>query len=939
MRPEDLGRLSALLDEAIDLDKAARDAWLAALPEDVAGFGPTLRELLALQAAAETGDILARPPLFTVPAACDAGATAFHPDDTIGPYRLLRELAHGGMGEVWLAERSDGQLKRAVALKLPMLGIRRSVLVQRFARERDILGALAHPHIARLYDAGLADDGQPYLALEYVEGLPITAFCSGRKLDLRARVALLLQVMEAVQYAHGNLVIHRDLKPSNVLVTRPGAAMLLDFGIAKLLQSEEAKAQETELTRLGGRSMTLDYAAPEQIIGAPISIATDVYALGVLLYEMTSGERPFNGDRHAVERAILSQEPSRPKGAPADLATIIMKALKKRPGDRYATVNAFAEDLGRWERGEPVLAQPDSRWYRASKFISRHRTAVTAAAATLAIVIGATAVSVWEAERARQEAARALAVQDFLLDLFRTNTAAQPDPERARKTTARELLDLGATKLGSAMTGQRESRLILAETLGELYGELGLWPEASRLSAMHVALARELRGAGDPRLASALVAHAHALDMRDRDSSTEVIPLLREAEGILDARGDHTSVLRARVHVLAAENLTDHSAADARVAAEHGVAIFRDYHPDDRGYVDALEILARLEFRQGEHATAIATIERALALARTQQSSEFRIAPLLRRAGEMNALAGNIGTATPLLREALATTERLHGEHNAGTVFVRLALARHLSATGRALEARELADRALADAAAPAGSDEPFQLQEARRMAFEVYWNQGDIASCRRLLAATFNDYGANAVDSFEHADQLLNRAIIETEDGDFARARASLNAARAMADRVGFGPQSLLGHFLAVQEIQLLLATGDARGALKSANLLDPPTSEAGLRARVLAAAGRPDEARRTIDAALRRLESAPEREWQIDSEADMQFVSGELYVHGGDCRSALPALERSADLYARAHVPASPRRLQAEAMRDGCRLKIAREGNGRTVRVAASR
>ncbi len=308
---EDLSRLSTLLDEVIDLDAAEREVWLAGLQGDDARLLPTLRRMLSKQALKETADLLERGPAFTAPQA-EAAAPEFKPGERVGPYRLERELGHGGMGEVWLAEREDGQLKRRVALKLPMLGARRSVLVQRFARERDILGSLAHPNIARLYDAGLAEDGQPYLALAYIEGQPITAYCDERKLDVRAGVELLQQVLRAVQYAHANLVIHRDLKPSNVLVTAQGQVMLLDFGIAKLLQEEEQEAPETELTRLGGRAMTLDYAAPEQISGAPISIATDIWALGVLLYELVAGERPFR----RPTRGAQEQARSRPAAAP-----------------------------------------------------------------------------------------------------------------------------------------------------------------------------------------------------------------------------------------------------------------------------------------------------------------------------------------------------------------------------------------------------------------------------------------------------------------------------------------------------------------------------------------------------------------------------------------------------------------------------------------------
>ncbi|HET9205133.1 MAG TPA: serine/threonine-protein kinase, partial [Burkholderiaceae bacterium] len=452
----DLARLSTLLDQALDVPPAERGAWLAALDAQVAHLGPTLRELLAKDSARDGSDLIDRMPVFTI-AAEAAGSASFKAGDAVGPYRLLRELGRGGMGEVWLAERSDGHLKRPVALKLPMLSARRSVLVQRFARERDIVGSLAHPHIARLYDAGLADDGQPYLALEYIEGKPITTFCDEAALDVRARIALLRQVMDAVQYAHANLVVHRDLKPSNVLVTADGKAMLLDFGIAKLLQGDQTEAGATELTQLGGRALTPDYAAPEQLTGAPVSIATDVYALGLLLCESLTGQRAFTAtNRSALEHAILNDEPARPsqrragalsalrRGAAGELDTIVLKALKKAPAERYPTVNAFADDLDRFVRGEAVLAQPDRLVYRLRKFVTRHRVPVAIGSAVAVALLATSALALVQAIEARrqattaqQETKRAQAVQAFMTDLFQANTTHQDDPAAAQRVTAR----------------------------------------------------------------------------------------------------------------------------------------------------------------------------------------------------------------------------------------------------------------------------------------------------------------------------------------------------------------------------------------------------------------------------------------------------------------------------------------------------------------------
>lgn len=307
---EELRRLSALLDEALDLPDTERATWLDGLARQDPALAGTLREMLerhADDAEAPVLDTSAASRLLAAEGPDDPHA--WHAGQAVGPYRLLSPIGRGGMGEVWLASHGDAGPDRRVALKLPVLATRRGVLLQRFARERDILASLAHPHIARLYDAGVTDDGQPYLALEHVEGQPITRYVDAHRLDTAGRVRLMLQVMQAVQHAHARLVIHRDLKPSNVLVTADGRAMLLDFGIAKLLQGERGEAVETELTREGGRAMTLDYAAPEQLRGDPISTATDVWALGVLGYELVAGHRPFRGSRRGeVEQRVLDAD-------------------------------------------------------------------------------------------------------------------------------------------------------------------------------------------------------------------------------------------------------------------------------------------------------------------------------------------------------------------------------------------------------------------------------------------------------------------------------------------------------------------------------------------------------------------------------------------------------------------------------------------------------
>jgi serine/threonine protein kinase len=370
--------LSGLLDKGLDLPASERDRWLDGLDPRHESLKPNLRNLLLRSEAPELCDFLDTiPKLDTALTDTEnaSGVCSEHTDDLVGPYRLVRKLAEGGMGAVWLADRGDGMIQRPVALKLPHGTWQRETLAERLAREREILATLNHPNIARLYDAGLTADGRPYLALEYVDGCHIDEHCDKNNLDLRARLRLFLQMASAVAGAHARLVVHRDLKPSNILVTDTGQVKLLDFGIAKLLEQEHTR--ETELTRISGCALTPDYASPEQIAGEPIGIASDIYSLGVILYKLLTGAQPYRlkrDSRCALEDAILKVEIARPSeaaGGPTlrkllrgDLDTIVMKALKQRPEQRYATVNAFAEDVERYLGSRPCSCA--SGWPRVS---------------------------------------------------------------------------------------------------------------------------------------------------------------------------------------------------------------------------------------------------------------------------------------------------------------------------------------------------------------------------------------------------------------------------------------------------------------------------------------------------------------------------------------------------------------------------------------------
>src|SRR5579863_2189773 len=389
--------MSRLLDEALPLDSVARRLWLERLSPEYQDLAEALRQALLPSDSLEQEKLQE-----LIPAGAPAAATAdgLQAGVRVGPYELIRPLGAGGMGEVWLARRADGAFKREVALKLPILNRSRIDLEQRFTRERDILASLEHPNIARFYDAGVVCNGSPYFAMEYVQGQALTTWCDARLLGLAARLELFVQVLKAVQYAHQKNVVHRDLKPSNILVTESGEVSLLDFGIAKLMEAREA--DEAQLTSAYGRVLTPDYASPELLRGDPVDVRSDIYSLGVVLYELLCGVRPYQLKRvasrglsaHAIGDA---KKPSVQVGQAAlagrastnerltrqlrgDLDAITLKSLGKEPAERYASASALAEDLKCYLAGKPVRALPGKIVYRLQKFVRRNRTVVAVTA-------------------------------------------------------------------------------------------------------------------------------------------------------------------------------------------------------------------------------------------------------------------------------------------------------------------------------------------------------------------------------------------------------------------------------------------------------------------------------------------------------------------------------------------------------------------------------
>jgi tetratricopeptide (TPR) repeat protein len=661
---DDWKELSTLLDTALELPPEARAGWLESLQVRDPALKERLRALLARGEQVETNDFMRALPRLALTqlelAALQPGEKA---GDIVGAYRLVRELGSGGMSSVWLAERVDGLINRPVALKLPQGLWRRGALAERFARERQMLAALTHPGIARLYDTGVSASGQPYLALEYVEGKPIDVFCDDCGAGVRDRVRLCLQVARAVAFAHSRLIVHRDLKPANILVTGEGEVRLLDFGIAKLLDPEH-QAERTEISQL---AFTPDYASPEQIAGGAISTASDVYSLGVVMYELLTGRKPYTlarGNRAALEQAVLSAAPPKPSAVvePAerarelrgDLDTILLKALKKSPEERYPSVAALADDLERYLTHRPVLARADSVGYRVRKFVWRNKLAVGAAASILVVILAGAGVALWQAQVARAEAERAEEFREFLASTIRD---ADPRLGEGKVLSAADLLRQarGRTELLNARPEIRVEMLSLIsssllnledfagaedaarEALAE--GEKSLGPDhpltlrarmamigvhrfrgrvddmRRELAAVEKTLAETGQSSVEQRFL-VLESHGHlAIDAGDSalavKSAKQALDLARGEFGEKDPRTAAAAILLAEAY-----EYSDATPETALKAAERGFQMTQAIHGGNDRHpqiITARDVYGRALCRGGRMDEGLAQLERALA--------------------------------------------------------------------------------------------------------------------------------------------------------------------------------------------------------------------------------------------------------------------------------------------------------------------------------------
>jgi len=507
-------KLKRIFNEAIEMDELDRDKYL----DKVCGEDRNLRkEVFSLLKAHEIPGKLDHRPDQVVKTVFSGLQPQNKKGEKIGPYKILKDLGHGGMGSVYLAERIDGQFRQEVALKLLRTGFTSENQTRRFLAERQILATLNHKNIARLLDGGVTGDGQPWFALEYVNGHPIDIYCKDHQLTLKQRLKLFLRVCDAVQTAHRKLIIHRDIKPTNVLVTEDGIVKLLDFGIAKVLNQEDLFEDAIPLTRTGLLPLTPAYASPEQVLGEHITTASDIYQLGVMLYELLTGIRPYEVSGRTpseVERIICEEEPTWPSTAVTriinsknnsgeysigmlqnnprqlqkrlrgDLDIIVMKCLRKEPGRRYESADQLAADIRFYMTGQTVSAHPDSRSYRAKKFMQRHKIGFVSTIAIVLLLFGYAATITWHSQqtqsaltRAQTETIRAEQITDYLLGLFE---ASDPAESLGDTVSAGMLLERGIQQ-AEQLDGQPEVQAQMFDIVGQVYSRLGHYDQSEKL--------------------------------------------------------------------------------------------------------------------------------------------------------------------------------------------------------------------------------------------------------------------------------------------------------------------------------------------------------------------------------------------------------------------------------------------------------------------------
>ena len=725
----------------------------------------------------------------------------------VGPYKIIQRIGNGGMGTVYLALRADDEYKKRVAIKLVRRGMDTEFILSRFRHERQILASLDHPNIARLLDGGTTEDGLPYFVMEYIEGLTIDQYCDAHKLSTVERLKLFRTICSAVHYAHQNLVVHRDIKPSNILVTSDGVPKLLDFGIAKLL-NPELYAQTIVPTAVQLRLMTPDYASPEQVRGQTITTASDTYSLGVLLYELLTGHRPYrlsNSLPHEIERIICEQEPDKPstainrrmdtvsqggtdrialtpesvsktrEGQPeklrkklaGDLDNIILMAMRKEPQRRYLSVEQFSEDIRRHLEGLPVIARKDAFAYRAGKFVKRNRVAVVAAAVVVLLIAASVVAIIIQSSKAARERDKAQQVSGFLVDLFKVSA---PGEARGRTITAREILDQGAERIERELKDQPEVQATLMNTIGQVYESLGLYDSAASILEKALSIRRGLFGRDHPDVAESMM--SLAVVYYDKTDNASAEPLYREALAIRRKifGGEHESVAES-LNGLGLFLTAKGDDEEAEAVLRESLAIRRKlFGSEHRDVAESQDNLGWELYQKGEYEESGRLFREALATHRKLYGSDH---PMI--AADLNYLAfvanktGDAEEEEAFYREALAIRLKVLGHDHPLVAESLNNLGWMLNQRGKTDEAESLYREALAIRRKMLGNESQEVAQGLSNLA-RVLMQKDKYEEAEPMLREALAT--SRKVEGEQHPNTVRgihNLAVLLYEKGDYA--------------------------------------------------------------------------------------------------------------------------------------------------------------------------
>ena len=948
-------RIEQLFGEALTQPATARGAFLA---RSCGSDADLRRELDELLRSHDTSGVLDN----SVRAADSVSLHPSLPGGTcLGSWRIDKLIGRGGMGEVYAATRADAAFEQRAALKL--LRYEAVGQMDRFHVERRILAQLEHPGIARLLDGGMAADGRPYTVMEYVEGHSLTEYCRERQAALPERLALFAQVCDAVAFAHRNLVIHRDLKPDNILVNAQGTVKLLDFGVAKLLDAG-ASPHDTHTTIA---PFTPDYAAPEQLSGQPVTTATDIYALGVLLFELLTGERPLRMrglpstqamqlvlDRTAPAPSRIAQAkidaPLQARLLIGDLDAIVAKCLRKEPAHRYETVNALKHDIESHLRNEPVQAREGARWYVFGRALRRYRWAVAGVAVLIVALAAGLAGTLWQAQRAETQARTAAAVQEFLSDLFRANSSSQDNPVKARQTTARELLDLGAKKIDTAMADAPAAKLSVLQLLSQLYDDLALYDEAVRLRREAVALTRQLHGTDSTETAGALTELAGSMYGSNTIHVSEPEKLLAQAAAILDRKKDFSSETRGVLLTKLAERYLNADAPQALDYARQAVRVF-ETQPPSSSLAESLYQRGLLEQNAGLVRDAAASFGRAIDVSRSVDGYPNKNLPrFYAYLGEVQNRLQDIAGAEKSARLAMQLAIAINGEDHVDALQTRMRLGRTLFITGRTQEGLALLlsakQLALKIRGAHDTSHTPIALMDFGYSQAQAGVLEQGLDDIQKAIAL---HRSSDSQSSIFMASMLERAASPLSEMGRYDAARTYLDEASALRIKARVAPRTFPYNMNTRARIRLALFEGNTQTAQTLLKELFVDRDESLgisltlielwlLTAEVDLAAGRSTPATELAQRVRDKIEASGHDAYHVFYTIRADLVEGEAALQAARPATALSLLQRTLAVREKLLAPSSPRIAEAQIVLAECYLALGQFKQAQSLAVAAT-